>query len=157
MDYKYIEQLLERYWRCETSIEEEQILRAFFQQSDIPAEMKQYQSIFVYEAEEKQDDVLGDEFDEKILSLIGEEAPKAKVITLHQRLMPLFRAAAVVAIVLTLGNALQVAFQPDDHQSAVVATGIAKPSEGPEVAKADTAKLDSISRAPEQTPMVIIK
>ena len=32
MDYKYIEQLLERYWNCETSAEEEQILRIFFQQ-----------------------------------------------------------------------------------------------------------------------------
>ena len=30
MDYKYIEQLLERYWNCETSLEEEQILRSFF-------------------------------------------------------------------------------------------------------------------------------
>ena len=29
MDYKYIEQLLERYWACDTSVEEEQILRAF--------------------------------------------------------------------------------------------------------------------------------
>ena len=25
MDYKYIEQLLERYWQCETSLEEEGI------------------------------------------------------------------------------------------------------------------------------------
>ena len=32
MDYKYIEQLLERYWACETTLEEEQILRAFFLQ-----------------------------------------------------------------------------------------------------------------------------
>ena len=30
MDYKYIEQLLERYWQCETSVEEESELRAFF-------------------------------------------------------------------------------------------------------------------------------
>ena len=36
MDYKYIEQLLERYWNCETSTEEEQILRIFFQQKAIP-------------------------------------------------------------------------------------------------------------------------
>ena len=28
MDYKYIEQLLERYWECQTSPEEEQILKA---------------------------------------------------------------------------------------------------------------------------------
>ena len=39
MDYKYIEQLLERYWNCETSLEEEAILRMFFSQDDIPAEI----------------------------------------------------------------------------------------------------------------------
>ena len=30
MDYKYINQLLDRYWKCETSLEEEEILRTFF-------------------------------------------------------------------------------------------------------------------------------
>ena len=30
MDYKDIEQLLERYWQCETSVEEESVLRDFF-------------------------------------------------------------------------------------------------------------------------------
>ena len=35
MDYKYIEQLIERYWDCETSAEEEQILRMFFSQTEI--------------------------------------------------------------------------------------------------------------------------
>ena len=30
MDFKYIEQLLERYWQCETSLEEEAQLRTFF-------------------------------------------------------------------------------------------------------------------------------
>lgn len=50
MDYKYIEQLLERYWECETSIEEEAILRAFFLQKEVPAELARYKSLFVYEA-----------------------------------------------------------------------------------------------------------
>ena len=36
MDCKYIEQLLERYWQCETSLEEEAQLRAFFNGSDVP-------------------------------------------------------------------------------------------------------------------------
>lgn len=40
MDYKYINQLLERYWRCETSLEEEDILRSFFSQKDVPVDRK---------------------------------------------------------------------------------------------------------------------
>ena len=80
MDYKYIEQLLERYWNAETSLEEESILRTFFSQKDIPAEMEH----------------------------------------LPQRLMPLFKAAAVVAIILTLGGALQAPWDstwntPEDY------------------------------------------
>ena len=35
MDYKDIEQLLERYWQCETSVEEESVLRDFFSKEDV--------------------------------------------------------------------------------------------------------------------------
>jgi hypothetical protein len=35
------------------------------------------------------------------------EAPVAKTVSLKSRLMPLFKAAAIVAIILTLGNAAQ--------------------------------------------------
>ena len=109
MDYKYIEQLLERYWAAETSLEEEDILRAFFSQKEIPAELEQYRTLFVYEATEKESQVLGDDFDERILAKIEEEphAVKAREIPFKARLMPLFKAAAVVAIILTIGGALQ--------------------------------------------------
>ena len=104
MDYKYIEQLLERYWQCETTLEEEGILRTFFGQKDIPAELRPYQALFA----PQQDEVLGDDFDEKMLAMVEEPVSvKAKSIQLTQRLMPLFRAAAIVAIILTLGNAAQ--------------------------------------------------
>ena len=49
MDYKYIEQLLERYWQCETSLEEESELRAFFSKGEIPAHLLQYRDLFVYQ------------------------------------------------------------------------------------------------------------
>ena len=65
MDYKYIEQLLERYWRCETSLQEEEILRMFFSQEDIPVALVPYRSLFVYEQNEKEMDVLGDDFDQR--------------------------------------------------------------------------------------------
>ena len=104
MDYKYIEQLLERYWQCETTLQEEAILRSFFSQDDVPAELEQYKALFAMQQEPS----LGDDFDARILAMVGqEEKPKAKVVTLTSRLMPLFRAAAVVAIILTLGNAAQ--------------------------------------------------
>ena len=109
MDYKYIEQLLERYWACETSLEEEEILRAFFSQRDVPAGLERYRDLFAYEQAEKREQPLGDDFDARILEMTGQPAPvKARELKLTHRLMPLFKAAAVVAIILTLGNALNV-------------------------------------------------
>ena len=104
MDYKYIEQLLERYWQGETTLQEETILKTFFSQPDIPEDLRKYSALFTYEAEKTEG--LGDDFDARMLEMTG-EAPKAKTVTLTSRLMPLFKAAAIVAIVLTLGNAAQ--------------------------------------------------
>ncbi|MBQ8046870.1 MAG: pyruvate ferredoxin oxidoreductase [Prevotella sp.] len=118
MDYKYITQLLERYWQCATSLEEEEILRAFFSQSDIPSELQRYQALFQYEQAETKKDALGDDFDERMLAMVGEPSvAKARTITMARRLMPLFRAAAVVAIILTLGNAMQVQFDGNGYYS----------------------------------------
>ena len=102
MDYKYIKQLLERYWECETTLQEEAILRSFFSQEDVPAEFQQYKALFTYELQKEE--VLGEDFEARILEKIQ---PTAKTVTLTSRLMPLFKAAAIVAIVLTLGNAAQ--------------------------------------------------
>ena len=104
MDYKYIEQLLERYWEGETTLQEEDILHTFFSQPEIPAELQKYQPLFTCQ---KKDEVLGDDFDTKILAMIDEERPAAKIIKFSARLQPLFKAVAIVAIILTLGNAAQ--------------------------------------------------
>ena len=111
MDYKYIEQLLERYWQCETTLQEEAILRTFFSQpdtSEIPEDLRKFRDLFI--CEQQKEEPLGDDFDMRILEKIG-EAPKTKVVTLKDRLMPLFRAAAIVAIILTLGNAAQAPWE----------------------------------------------
>ena len=108
LDYKYIEQLVEQYWSGKTTLEEESILRAFFSQKDIPAEMEYMRALFSDEASSQ---TLGDDFDARILAMIGDsqkdEVVKAREVKLSQRLMPLFKAAAVVAIILTIGGALQ--------------------------------------------------
>ena len=103
MNFEYIEQLIERYFAAETTLQEENILRSFFSQQDIPEHLQKYKALFTYEKEEP----LGDDFDTRILEMIGEGEPKAKTVTMISRLTPLFKAAAIVAIVLTLGNAAQ--------------------------------------------------
>lgn len=142
MDYKYIQQLLERYWMGETSLEEEQILRAFFSQKDVPAELQKYCSLFIYEQSETRTDVLGKDFDDKIMAMIADPEPvKARVIPFRQSLAPLFKAAAVVAIILTLSNAAQMSFDNNGYENV---TSTEQTINGAPVALGDTIKTDSV-------------
>lgn len=114
MDYKYIEQLLERYFQAETTLKEEQILKTFFAQGydELPAGLRKYKSLF---AAFDNDDRLPDDFDERIMKLTeGNVVVKARTISMAARMKPLFRAAAVVAILLTLSNALNQSFKADN-------------------------------------------
>lgn len=145
MDYKYINQLLERYWAAETTLEEEKILRTFFSQAEIPAELKSYQSLFAYEGSAKSSDRLGADFDERMLAMVG-ETTQARKMTLSQRLMPLFRAAAIVAVILTLGNAIQKPFSDDESVGNLV--GIENVGEGVSVAiNIDSTTIDTMQQS----------
>lgn len=118
MDYKYIEQLLERYWECQTTLEEEAILRNFFHQEDVPASLLPYRQFFIEEVEMAEEHV-GKEFADKMLRMVGEEAPirvcKARRLTFMHRFRPFYRAAGLVAILLTIGNAAHQSFVDDDE------------------------------------------
>lgn len=145
MDYKYINQLLERYWAGETSLEEEQILRSFFSQPNVPEELKQYRCLFIYEQTEPATDVLGDDFDEQLMSIIERPRPvKARVFTIGQRFAPLFKAAAVVAIILTLSNAAQSSFRDDDYTNV---TSFERPVQGVSVALNDSSRTDTLKQS----------
>ena len=107
MDCKYIEQLLERYWQCETSLEEEAQLRAFFNGSDVPEHLLRYKDLFVYQQLQQE---------------VETPVVKAKRLTLTARFVPLFKAAAVVAVVLSLGNVMQHSFYSDIKEVAAADT-----------------------------------
>ena len=155
MDYKYIEQLLERYWRCETSLEEEEILRMFFSQKEVPAKLRRYRDLFAYEHQEVKDDVLGDDFDARMMEMVSEPSQKARTISLTQRFMPLFKAAAMVAIFLTLGNAAQRAFEAPNDEIDMAAIEQPVPIEGKSVAMGDTLKIDTLQKAVQPEPIII--
>ena len=86
MDYKYIEQLLERYFQCETTLKEEEILRMFFSQEDVPVWLAKYQPLFGYEAQ--QDEPLGEEFDARILALTEEQRTVHRLFPEDRRYVP---------------------------------------------------------------------
>ena len=117
MDYKYIEQLLERYWECQTTLEEEAILRNFFRQEDVPASLLPYRQFF-NEQDEMAEEHLDKDFADKMLRLVGEETPvhvcKARRLTFMRRLRPFYRAAGLIAILLTIGNAAHQSFSEDE-------------------------------------------
>ncbi len=129
MDYKYIEQLLERYWECQTTLEEETILRNFFRQEDVPASLLPYRQLFI-EEDKMAGEHLGKDFQDKMLQLVGEKEAlpfregmgvgrcKARRLTFVRRLRPFYRAAGLIAILLTIGNAAQQSFTDDPSPAA---------------------------------------
>ena len=119
MDYKYIEQLLERYWNCETSLEEEQILRPFFRQKEVPAHLLRYKQLFAYQDVEKEKG-LGDDFDTRILTRIERPVVKAQRLTMRTRFMPLFKAAAMIAVLFLMGTVMQHTMEGGDSDTVSV-------------------------------------
>lgn len=109
MDYSYIDKLLERYFNGATSIEEEDMLKAFFRQEELPEHFEKYRSLFNYE-EAALGEHLGADFDEKMLRAVEQPVVHAAKISLMTRLRPFMKAAASVAVIITLGTAAQKAF-----------------------------------------------
>lgn len=71
MDYGRINMLLDKYWECGTTVEEERELRQFFSASIVPPDLLPYKSWFV-SAEAEMLLPLGDNFDEQVINHIGQ-------------------------------------------------------------------------------------
>lgn len=154
MDYKYIELLLERYWQCETSVEEESQLRDYFSKGEVPAHLLRYKDLFVYQQVQREAG-LDDDFDARILARVEVPVVKAKRLTLAGRFMPLFKAAAVIAVMLSLGNVAQHTFSVDEEEGLLAGDTIGKQVSTPSVALSDELKVgdkslaDSLNRVRE--------
>ena len=121
MDYSFIDKLLERYWQCATSLEEEEMLKAFFRQKEIQQRFEQYRSLFNYE-DLAASEHLGADFVEKMIRMVEQPVVRARRIPFAVRFRPFFKAAAAVAIVLTLGNAAQHSFKNNDTTASLLSS-----------------------------------
>lgn len=145
MDYKYIEQLLERYWNCETSLEEEQILRSFFRQKEVPAHLLRYKQLFAYQDVEKEKG-LGDDFDTRILTRIERPVVKAQRLTMRTRFMPLFKAAAMIAVLFLMGTVMQHAMEGGDSDTVSVHDEYQNSTTDPQVAYEPVLPTDTVTK-----------
>jgi len=96
MDSKRIEQLLEKYWNAETSLEEEQELHQFFQGNNVPEKLKETAALFRYFGEEK-GRTLNENFDAAVTKQITQRQG-GKIVSMTNWFQ-IARVAAGVAVV----------------------------------------------------------
>lgn len=101
----YIKQLIERYWEGETTLQEEQILRSFFAQEEVPEELQQHADYF------RSLQSLSTLKMEREVAAEETRVVKARPLSLTERIRPYFRAAACVAIVAMLGGSVERAIE----------------------------------------------
>ncbi|MBT1703202.1 hypothetical protein [Chryseosolibacter indicus] len=97
MDSKKIEELLNKYWNCETSLEEEQQLREYFKGSDIPQEFKGAANLFQYFNTHKKKTLNDVSFDDEVLEKVR-HVPKGRISTLVYNAMRIAAGLAVLVV-----------------------------------------------------------
>ncbi len=100
MDLTKIENILQRYWTCETSIEEEKLLKEFFSGNDVPECLLEYKPLFVWE-KQQQAYKSCDDFDQKILANIHLQSKKKQPVIKY--FYPILKVAAVALALITIG------------------------------------------------------
>jgi hypothetical protein len=97
MDSKNLEQLLEKYWKCETSLEEEKALRDHFSGNEFPESMKETAVLFRYFETERQRST-GEEVDKYVTKEIRKRQ-EGKVVSMVNLYRMARIAAGVVVVV----------------------------------------------------------
>ena len=124
MDSKNINALLEKYWNCETSLEEEQQLKEYFRGKQIPEQLKETAVLFQYFDEHKKKDLTDSGFDHEVLAKV--KGPKqGKVVKLLYNSMRIAAGIAVLVVATFLvrneirkGNPVPVEDTYDDPKIA---------------------------------------
>lgn len=83
MDLSRISKLLERYWNCETSVQEEEELRIFFSGSDVPEDLAESKDLFRY-FEKQRNATLDNKFEEELIAkLESSTKPRGRLFKLN--------------------------------------------------------------------------
>jgi hypothetical protein len=137
MNEREIKQLLERYWVCETSLEEEQSLFAFFSGKELPEDLKRYQSLFAL-----------------VNGQLAIKAPQSlltgTVKPLSLRFYPVMKVAASVLILLTVGVGFYTHYQQEKQMSRMFTDTCADPEDAVKETERVIAKVSSVLQLIEE-------
>jgi hypothetical protein len=100
MDSKQLEQLLEKYWSCETTLQEEESLRNYFQQADVPESLRETAELFRFFEREK-NKALHESFNEVVTKKIRQRQG-GKIVNM-MTWVQVARVAAGVMVVVVAG------------------------------------------------------
>ena len=131
MDSTRVRQLLEKYYEGQTSFEEENQLKSYFE-GDVPAEFEVDKELFAGLANDKNASMLNSLVDNQ------EETGKGKTVDLHKRLRWTLRIAAVLVLAFTIYMANHNSVEPvmvEEKQTEMEDT-----YENPELAYLETKK-----------------
>lgn len=96
MDSNKIDALLQKYWNCETSLEEEQQLRDYFKGGDIPEQQRETAALFRYFELQKKKSVNDVAFDARIMARTQKPDNRGLLVKLAYNSMRIAAGLAVV-------------------------------------------------------------
>lgn len=112
MDSKRIETLLERYWSCVSTLEEEEELRKFFSSENVPDHLKEYENLFKYYEAEKKSISLDSTFDLELVEKIKSQKPSNKS---RRIVFNYLKVAAAVAMVMVASFLFRQNLAPENR------------------------------------------
>lgn len=116
MKQEMIKQLLEKYWKCETSQEEEAILRTYFSGENISEDLMQYRSLFCWKKAQSQikaDKKLKQGFDKPFT----------------YRFYPILKVAASILLIFTIGIGAYTHYQQQKVMDRIFSETYSDPEE----------------------------
>ena len=135
MDLNRVEILLERYWNCVSTVEEENELKLLFNSNDVPDELKDSATLFKYFEQQKQT-TLDDKFSEEIIEKIKLQKPPV-VRKINSRFRNYMRVAAAVLVILAASFVFRMEFWQGEKPKLLL---VEDTFQTPEEAYAETKK-----------------
>ena len=120
-------------------------ISSFFRQKEVPAHLLRYKQLFAYQDVEKEKG-LGDDFDTRILTRIERPVVKAQRLTMRTRFMPLFKAAAMIAVLFLMGTVMQHTMEGGDSDTVSVHDEYQNSTTDPQVAYEPVLPTDTVAK-----------